>query len=164
MRRHELSDEEWALVEPLLPKQRRGGKWNDHRTMLNAMMWILRTGAPWRDLPERFGTWQSVYDRFNRWRKDGTFDRIARALRVRLDKEGKIDWDLWCIDGTSIRASRSAAGGGKKGAKPSLGTTRWVAREAGGDQSSTWSLTARAFLSPRPSRRGSGTSRRSSSG
>ena len=102
MRRHELSDEEWALVAPLLPRQRRGGKWNDHRTMLSAMMWILRTGAPWRDLPERFGKWPSVYHRFNRWRKDGTFDRIARALRIRLDKQGKIDWDLFCIDGSSI--------------------------------------------------------------
>lgn len=164
MRRHELSDEEWTLVEPLLPKQRRGGKWNDHRTMLNAMMWVLRTGAPWRDLPERFGKWQSVYDRFNRWRKDGTFERIVKALRIRLDKEGKIDWDLWCIDGTSVRAARSAAGGGKKGAKQSPQTTHWVAREAGGDQSSTWSLTAREFPSPRPSRRGKPTNRRSSKG
>lgn len=164
MRRHELSDEEWALVEPLLPKQRRGGKWNDHRAMLSAMMWVLRTGAPWRDLPERFGKWQSVYDRFNRWRKDGTFDKIARALRIRLDKEGKIDWDLWCIDGTSVRAARAAAGGGKKGAKQSPKTTRWVAQEAGGDPSSTWSLTVREFPWPPASRRGKGMNRRSSKG
>jgi transposase len=74
------------------------------------MLWVLWTGAPWRDLPERFGRWQSVYDRFNRWRRDGTFDRIAKALRIRLDRQGKIDWDLWCIDGTSVRAARSAAG------------------------------------------------------
>lgn len=164
MRRHELSDEEWALVEPLLPRQGRGGKWNEHRPMLNGMMWILRTGAPWRDLPERFGKWQSVYDRFRRWRRDGTFDRITKALRIRLDKQGKIDWDMWCVDGTSIRASRSAAGGGKKGAKQSQGTTHWVAQEAGGAQSSTWSLTVGEFLSPPSSRRGKGTNRRSSNG
>lgn len=164
MRRHELSDEQWALIEPLLPRQGRGGKWSDHRTMVNGMMWTLRTGAPWRDLPERFGKWQSVYDRFNRWRKDGTFDRIVKALRIRLDKQGKIDWDLWCIDGTNVRASRSAAGGGKKGAKQSPQTTRWVAQEAGGDPSSTWSLTVREFPSPPPSRRGRGTNRPSSNG
>ena len=114
MRRHELSDEDWRLVAPLLPKQARGGRWNDHRTTLSGMLWILRTGAPWRDLPERFGRWQSVYDRFSRWRRDGTFDRVAKALRIRLDRQGKIDWDLWCIDGTSVRAARSAAGASKK--------------------------------------------------
>jgi transposase len=164
MRRHELSDEEWVLIKPLLPKQGRGGRWNDHRAMLSAMMWILRTGAPWRDLPERFDKWKSVYDRFNRWQKDGTFDRILKALRIRLDKEGKIDWDLWCIDGTSGRASRSAAGASKKRAKQSRKTTRWAAREAGGAASSTWLLTARAFPSPPASRPGKRTNRRSSSG
>lgn len=164
MRRHELSDAEWGVVGPLLPEQGRGGKWNDHRTTLSGMMWVLRTGAPWRDLPERFGKWPSVYDRFNRWRRDGTFDRIIKALRIRLDKQGKIDWDLWCIDGTGVRAARSVAGGGKKGARTSRKTARWVAHEAGGEASCTWSLTARAFPWPRVSRRGRGTNRRSSSG
>jgi transposase len=114
MRRHELTDGEWRLVEPLLPRQARVGRWNDHRTTLSGMLWVLRTGASWRDLPERFGRWQSVYDRFNRWRRDGTFDRIAKAFRIRLDRKGKIDWDLWCIDGTSVRAARSAAGASKE--------------------------------------------------
>ena len=163
MRRHELSDEEWELIKALLPKQGRGGKWSDHRAMLNAMMWILRTGAPWRDLPERFPKWQSVNHRFNRWRKDGTFDRITKALRIRLDKQEKIDWDLWCIDGTNIRASRAAAGAGKKDTKTSRKTTHWAAQEADGEASSTWLLTATAFPSRRASRRGSGTSPRSSS-
>ena len=164
MRRHELSDEEWALIEPLLPKQARGGKWNAHRPMLDAMMWVLKTGAPWRDLPERFGNWKSIYHRFNRWRRDGTFDRIVKALRIRLDKQGKIDWDLWCVDGTNIRAARAAAGAGKKDTKTSRKTTHWVAQEAGGDQSSTWSLTVREFPSPSRSPRGKRTNRRSSSG
>lgn len=118
------------------------------------MFWILRSGAPWRDLPERYGKWESVYSRFVRYRRDGTLDRILKALRIRLDKDGKIDWDLWCVDGTNVRAARAAAGGGKKGAKESPMTTHWVAQEAGGEASSTWLLTAKAFPSPPRSRRG----------
>jgi transposase len=114
MRRHELSDEDWRLVAPLLPKQARDGRWNDHHTTLSGMLRILRTGVPWRDLPERFGRWQSVYDRFGRWRRDGTSDYVAKALRIRLDRQGKIDWDMWCIDGTSVRAAGSAAGASKR--------------------------------------------------
>ena len=72
------------------------------------------TGAPWRDLPERYGKWGSVYHRFNRWKKDGTIERILKALRIRLDKNGYIDWDLWCVDGSNVRASRAAAGASKK--------------------------------------------------
>ena len=155
--RGDLSDAQWALIAALLPKQKRGGKWNDHRLVLDGMLWVLRTGAPWRDLPERYGKWPSVYHRFNRWKKDGTIDRILKALRIRLDQEGHIDWDLWCVDGSSVRASRSAAGASKKAKTPPR-TTRWVAREAGGDQSSTWSLTVRPFPWPRSSPRGKRTS------
>lgn len=72
---------------------------------------------PWRDLPERFGPHQTVYDHFRNWRKDGTYDRILQALHVRLDREGKLDWSLWCIDGSSVRASRAAAGAAKKAFK-----------------------------------------------
>jgi transposase len=125
MRRHELSDEEWALVGPLLSSQARGGRWNDHHTTLGGMLWILRTGAPWLGLPKRFGPWQSIYHRFIRWRGDGTFDRIMKALRMCLDREGRIDWDLWCVDGTSARASRSAAGApkgaGRRARRPRAG-------------------------------------------
>ncbi len=73
--------------------------------MWNAIFWILKTGAPWRDLPERFGPWQTVYEHFSNWRREGTFQRILEALQIRLDREGKIDWDLWCVDGTQIRAA-----------------------------------------------------------
>jgi len=151
MRRGELTDQQWAMIRGLFPVQRRGGRWNDHRTTLDGILWVLRTGAPWRDLPERYGKWGSVYHRFNLWRKDGTFERLLRALRVRLDKQGKIDWDLWCVDGSSVRGSRSAAGAAglsKKTQKTSRKTTLWVAQEAGGGPSSTWSLTAEAFPSP----------------
>jgi len=97
--------------------------------MLNGILWILRTGAPWRDLPERFGPWQTVYDHFARWRKAGVYDRILESLHVRLDAVGEIDWDLWCIDGSSVRATRAAAGAAAVGTRTSRKTTRWAARE-----------------------------------
>jgi transposase len=75
----------------------------------------LHTGAPWRDLPERYGPWQTVFYRFNGWRRDGTWVRIVTSLLDELDDKGRIDHDLWCIDGTVVRASRAAAGAGKKG-------------------------------------------------
>jgi transposase len=115
--------------------------------MINAMMWILRTGAPWRDLPERFGPWQTAYHYFNQWRKAGVFDRILAALQIRLDAEGRIDWDLWCVDGSSIRAAKAAAGASKKvpgTARKNRKITRWAARAADSGASCTWLLTARA--------------------
>jgi len=115
MGRGDLNDVQWELVKGLMPVQGRGGKWNDHRTTVDGMLWVLRTGAPWRDLPERYGNWKSVYDRFNRWQRKGMFQRILTALRIRLDRAGKIDWDLWMVDGSNVRASRAAAGAGKKG-------------------------------------------------
>src|ERR1700723_3438631 len=121
MARYELTDDEWNLLKGLFPSQQRGGKWNDHRTTLNGMLWILRSGAPWRDLPERYGKWKSVYHRFNRWRREGLFDRILKALQIRLDKHGKIDWDLWLVDGSNVRASRAAAGARKRGPKDARG-------------------------------------------
>ena len=72
--RRELTDKAWAQLAPLLPgNQRRGGRWRDHRTVVNGILWKLRTGAPWRDLPERYGPWTTCYDRFIRWRRDGTW-------------------------------------------------------------------------------------------
>lgn len=118
--RHDLQEHEWVRIKALLPSGRRPGRpWRSHRQVVNGMLWVLGTGAPWRDVPERYGPWQTVYDRFKRWREDGTFDRIAQAVRQRMDGEGLIDWDLWCVDGASVRASRAAAGGGKKGARRS---------------------------------------------
>lgn len=163
MRRHELSDEEWALIEDLFPPTGgKGGQWRDHRIVMNGLFWRLRTGAPWRDIPERYGPWQSIYDRFNRYRRDGTWDRMVEALQIRLDAEGLIDWDLRCIDGSSIRASRAAAGAGKKGASKNPPTTHWAAAAADSQAKSTWFLTARAFPWPSTSRPAKRTNRRSS--
>jgi transposase len=141
MARYELEDRQWDLIKGLMPRQKRGGKWNDHRTTLNGMLWVLRSGAAWRDMPEPYGTWSSVYDRFCRWRRDGTFDRILTALRVRLDEAGKIDWDLWLVDGSNVRASRVAAGARKKSRAKTASsptTTHWVAAAADGEANSTW--------------------------
>src|SRR3954470_8810814 len=157
MRRHELTDEQWALVEPHLPrsKARTGRPPSDPRLMLNGIFWVLHTGAPWRDLPERFGPWQTVYDHFSKWRKAGVFARVVEALQLKLDARGLIDWDLWCVDGAHVRASRAAAGADKKVSgvtRTSRPTTRWAAAEAGLDRSSTWSLTATALRWPSRSR------------
>lgn len=150
MKRHELTDEQWVLVEPQVPlsKARTGRPASDRRLMLNGIFWILGTGAPWRDLPERFGPWQTVYDHFANWRREGVFAKVIDALQVKLDNRGLIDWELWCVDGASVRATRAAAGADKKvssGTPTSRRTTRWAAAEAGLDRSSTWLLTARAL-------------------
>lgn len=149
MKRHEVTDEQWELIQPILPKRTAttGRRPSDPRVMLNGILWILRTGSPWRDLPERFGPWQTVYDHFSNWRKKGVYDRILEALHIRLDADGAIDWDLWCIDGSSVRASRAAAGASKKAAvvtRTSRKTTLWAAREADSAASSMWLLTVEA--------------------
>jgi transposase len=154
MRRYELTDEQWAVIERLVPKAATGRRLAAPRTMVNGMFWVLRSGAPWRDLPERFGPWQTVYHHFNSWSRQGVFGRILEALQIRLDAEGQIDWDLWCVDGTMVRASRAAAGAGKKGAPTSPPTTRWAARAADSGASSTWWLTVTDFPSRSTSRRG----------
>src|SRR3990172_10075234 len=116
MKRHELMDEQWALIEPLVPcsTARTGRPSRDRRTILNGIFWILHTGAPWRDLPERLGPWQTVYHHFAKWRREGVFAAIVEALQIKLDERGLIDWDLWCIDGANVRAARAAGGADKK--------------------------------------------------
>ena len=114
VRRHELTDAQWELIKEFFPEQGRGGKWSDHRVAFNGILWRLRTGAPWRDLPERYGPWQTVYHRFNSLRKTGLIDRILERLQARLNERGLIDPELFCIDGTNVRASRAAAGASKK--------------------------------------------------
>ena len=122
--RHGLTDEQWVVIEPLVPKPKRMGRPpRDAREMMDALMWMLRTGAPWRDLPDWFGPWQTAYTRFCQWRDNGLLDRIVVKLQVLLADAGKIDWELWCVDGTSVRAARCAAGA-KGGARKSLRITR----------------------------------------
>ena len=143
MKRHELTDEQWNLVEPLLPvsNAKTGRPPSDRRLMLNGMFWSLYTGAPWRDLPDCFGPWQTVYGRFSKWRREGVFAKVIEALHIKLDEHGLIDWDLWCVDGANVRAARAAAGADKKASNAiptNRPTTLWAAAEAGLDRSSTW--------------------------
>lgn len=112
-RHYEMTAEQFTLIADLMPEDGKpGGQWNDHRTTLNGILWVLHTGAQWRELPERYGKWKSVHDRLTRWRKDGTIDRILERLHLKLNERGLIDNDLWCVDATSIRAGRAAAGAG----------------------------------------------------
>jgi len=109
------------------------------------------TGAPWRDLPERFGSCKTVHRYFSNWRAGGVFAAIIEALQVKLDAKGLIDWELWCVDGAIVRATRAAAGAGKKvarGTPTNRRTTHWAARAAGLDRNSTWSLTVRELHLP----------------
>lgn len=117
MQRYELSDEQYQMLEPFLPKAGPAGgrPWADHRRILNGLFWKLHTGAQWRDIPQRYGSWKTIHDRYRRWCQEGRFTIILLALRDTLDQQGKIDWEQWWIDCTSIRASRAAAGARKKG-------------------------------------------------
>ena len=148
MRRHELTEPQFEAIRPHLPDDGgRGGQWVDHPKVLSGLLWRLRTGCPWRDIPERYGPWSTIYGRFRRRSRDGTLDRLLGALQMRLDEGGRIDWELFCVDGTSIRAGRAAAGGGNRGAPGSRPTTRWVARAADTGPRSTWSSTVGACRS-----------------
>ena len=163
MRWYEVTDEQWQLIEPLFTAAATTGRKRiPPRIVLNGVLWIPRSGSPWRDLPERYGPWQSIYHHFNAWRRTKVFERILEALQLRLDAKGHIDRDLWCVDGTTLRASRAAAGAGKNGAPKNPETTHWVARAADSAASSTWSLTVTDSPSPRTSRPGRSTRARSS--
>src|ERR671911_2255749 len=99
-RRHELSDAQWERLHLLLPPQRpaTGRPAHDHRQIVNGILWRLTTGVPWRDLPERYGPWQTVYSRFRRWTARGLWAQLLEQLQARLAEEDRIAWTLWCID------------------------------------------------------------------
>jgi transposase len=155
MDRHkdDLTDEQWQRIKHLVPKStaRTGRPANDRRLMLNGIFWILSAGTRWRQLDSRFGPYQTVHAYFTRWRRDGVFAKIIAALQVDLDKEGLIDWNLWCIDGSNVRASKSAAGAEKKASTASRTNrpiTRWAAAKVDLAPNSTWLLTATPFRWP----------------
>jgi transposase len=109
---YELTDRQWRHLAPLLPPQRpRTGRPNhEHRTILNGILWVLRSGAPWRDLPERFGSVGTVSSRFYRWRQTGIWQRVLEALQTKAEAAGLIEWDLHFVDSSVVRAHQHAAG------------------------------------------------------
>ena len=121
MARHRLTDQQWKLIADVFPGPAATGRPPvDPRDMIDAIIWRLRTGSPWRDLPKEFGPWKTVWRMFDQWNKDRTLDAILQELQG----EVKINQELWCIDGTIVRAARCAAGGGKKTTRTSRRTTR----------------------------------------
>jgi transposase len=107
-----LSNAQWdRLAEVLPPEKPRTGRPNlDHRMILNGILWKLRTGAPWRELPERYGPWSTVYSRFWRWQRARVWERVFAGVQQQADATGTIDWTLHFVDGTVIRAHQHAAG------------------------------------------------------
>jgi transposase len=110
MRRHELTDFEWKIIEPLLPNKPRGVPRVNDRRVLNGILWRFRTGSPWRDIPERYGPPTTCYNRFVRWREAGVWDRILNAVSAAYDG------DLIMIDSSCVRVHQHGATG-KKGIK-----------------------------------------------
>src|SRR5258708_36384772 len=116
--RYELSEQQWKRLAPLLPHPRhhggRGRPSEDHRRIFNGILWRLHTGAPWRDIPERYGPWQSIYTRFRRSRRDGTLAKVLTHLLEDRERHGGLGRHLWLVDATINPASRAAGGAGKK--------------------------------------------------
>lgn len=141
---YRLTDAEWARLEPLLPVYRpgRGRPAAPHRRVLDALIWLARTGAPWRTLPERFGPWRTIATRFYRWTASGLWGRIMEALLRRADHAGDLDWSRHMIDTTTVRAHQHAAG-----AKGGSRARRSVAPAAASRPRSTSVATVRAARS-----------------
>lgn len=118
-RRHEFTDEQWQGLEALLsPQKPKTGHPNpDHRMVVNGIIWILRTGAPWRDAPERYGKWQTVASRFYRWQKSSIWQQVLAQLQQLGAADGQLDWAVHYVDGSVIRAHQHAAGAKKVVAK-----------------------------------------------
>jgi transposase len=108
--RADLTDTQWAVLEPLLPGGKRGRprKWTK-RQLIDGIRWRVRAGAPWRDVPPAYGPWQTVYGLFQRCQRDGTWRRVLTGLQGRADAAGLITWDV-SVDSTAARAHQQAAG------------------------------------------------------
>jgi|SRR5215203_1363504 len=135
----DLTDEQWSVVETILPedpvrRDKRGRPWSDRRTVFNGVLWILRTGAPWKDLPERYGPHQTVHRRFQNWVRTGVLEQVLLAVAQDLKDRGGLDLSECFIDGTFAPAKKGGAASGKPSAGKAL---------------KSWQLrTAMVFLSP----------------
>jgi transposase len=139
--RADLTDAQWAVLEPLLPRGKKPGRPRKYplRQLIDGIRWRVRTGVPWRDVPEQYGPWQSVYGLFRRWQRDGTWRRVVTALQARADAAGLITWEV-SVDSTVARAHQHAAGARKRGtcrpSRPAVSMTSrpimaWDGRVAG---------------------------------
>lgn len=139
--RGDLTDAQWAVIEPLLPTPASRGRppTRSRRELIDGVRWRVRTGVPWRDIPARYGPWPTIYGLFRRWQRDGTWQAILTALQARADAAGAITWDV-SVDSTVTRAHQHAAGARKRGtarpnrpagSTPNRMITRWVGRVAG---------------------------------
>jgi transposase len=135
MGRGDLTDAEWERLRPFLPVSNgRCGRWRDHRQVIDGILHRVRTGVQWRDLPERFGPWKTVYERHRLWSADGTWERLLRQVQAAADAAGEIDWDV-SVDSTIVRVHQLTAGArvdpppapASKGAEPHehQGETPW---------------------------------------
>lgn len=114
--RGDLTDAQWAPLAPLLPVGRKPGRpaKRTKRQLIDAIRWRIRAGAPWREIPERYGPWQNAYGLFRSWSRDGTWARILSALQTSADAAGRIVWDV-SIDSTVVRAHQHAAAARRNG-------------------------------------------------
>jgi transposase len=146
--RHELSDADWKRLEPLLPVRPGPRSKRGDRDFVNAVIWRVRTGVPWRDLPERFGAWKTVYNRFDRWAKRGIWERLFKELAIEVDETGSL------LDATIVRAHQDAAGG--KGGSDAI---IWAVLEEAFRPRSTRSRRPKGSPSTSRSPKGTGTKR-----
>ncbi|WP_370531692.1 IS5 family transposase [Streptomyces venezuelae] len=128
-----LTDAQWARIEPLLPDRtpKRGARWRDHRQVIDAIAFKYRTGTPWMDLPEHFGSWKGAHNRLRKWAADGTWEKVFTALLARADAEGDLDWVV-AVDSTVVRAHQHAAGARPKGAPAGEPVDHALGRSRGG--------------------------------
>ena len=135
----DLTQDQWNVVSAILPEDpvrpdRRGRPWSDRREVLNGVLWILRTGAPWKDLPDRYGAYQTVHRRFQNWVRSGVMERVLLAIAQDLKDRGGLDLRECFIDGTFVPAKKGGAA---------------LGRPSGGRAARSWRLpTAMVFLSP----------------
>lgn len=139
----DLTNEQWKIIEAILPPDRvradgRGRPWSDRRKVMEGILWILRTGAPWKDLPERYGKYQTVHRRFQNWVRSGVIERVLLAIAQDLKDRGGLDLRECFIDGTFVPAKKGGAA---------------LGRPSGGRAPRSWQLpTAMVFLSPHAQR------------
>ncbi|WP_308190029.1 IS5 family transposase [Streptomyces sp. MBT42] len=124
---------QWARIEPLLPdrKPRRGGRWRDHREVIDAIAWKLQTGSQWVRLPEKYGDWRGVYNRLRMWAVDATWERVLTALIAQADAEEDLNWAV-PVDSTVLRAHQHAAGAHRNGAPADEPADHAIGRSRGG--------------------------------